>query len=71
MNNKKNFSEKLYEDEAICFIANRHHITPLEVVQYFLAWEGTVSKQEKEPTSFLLEENEMEILRGLIGMYNK
>ena len=71
MNNKKNFSEKLYEDEAICFIAKRHHITPVEVVQYFLAWDETVPQQEKGLTSVLLEENEMEILRGLIGIYNK
>lgn len=66
-NNKKNIPVALYEDEAVHFIANRYHATPRKVVQCFLVQEGIVA--EPESVAFRLEDNEMEILRGLIDMY--
>ena len=47
--------EKLCADEAVCFIANRHHVTPQQLLRYFLYGE----------TSVPLEANEVEILKGL------
>lgn len=66
-NNKKNIPAALYEDEAVCFIANRYHATPWKAVQCFLVQDGIVT--EPESAAFRLEDNEMEILRGLIDMY--
>lgn len=55
----------LYDDEAVCFIADRYHSTPQQVVRCFLEQDGITSDPEEEPVTFRLEENEMEILRGL------
>ena len=54
----------LYEDEVVSFLADRYHSTPNEIVRYFLAQDGRIEADGK-PTSFTLEENEMEIMRGL------
>lgn len=67
--NKKvvNISARLYEDEAICFIADRYHTSPQEVVQCFLVQDGIVPEQDSSTTiTFRLENNEVEILRGLM-----
>lgn len=45
-------------DEAVCFIANRHHVTPQQLLRYFLY----------EETSIPLENNEVEILKGLFAL---
>lgn len=45
-------------DEAVCFIANRHHVTPQQLLRYFLYGE----------TSIPLENNEVEILKGLFAL---
>ena len=50
--------EELCADEAVCFIADRHHITPQQLLRYFIYGE----------TSIPLEANEVEILKGLSGM---
>ena len=52
---KTELSEELCEDEAVCFIADRHHVTPQQLLRYFLYGE----------TSVPLEANEVEILKGL------
>ena len=49
--------EALCTDEAVCFIADRHHVTPQQLLRYFLYGE----------TSIPLEANEVEILNGLSG----
>ena len=49
--------EALCTDEAVCFIADRYHVTPQQLLRYFLYGE----------TSIPLESNEMEILKGLSG----
>lgn len=56
----------LYGDEVVEFIACRHHTTPQCLIAYFLRCEGMLSGQEKIQLSFPLEENEVEILRGLL-----
>lgn len=55
----------LYDDEAVCFIADRYHTTPQKIMQCFLAQNGTLSNPEEKPMTVHLENNEMEILRGL------
>ena len=47
--------EELCADEAVCFIADRHHVTPQQLLRHFLYGE----------TSIALEDNEVEILKGL------
>ena len=47
--------EDVCADEAVCFIAYRHHVTPQQLLRYFLYGE----------TSIPLEANEVEILKGL------
>ena len=47
--------EELCTDEAVCFIADRHHVTPQQLLRHFLYGE----------TSVALEDNEVEILKGL------
>ena len=47
--------EELCADEAVCFIAYRHHVTPQQLLRHFLYGE----------TSIPLEANEVEILKGL------
>ena len=49
--------EALCTDETVCFIADRHHVTPQQLLRYFLYGE----------TSIPLEANEVEILNGLSG----
>ena len=55
MMHKTELSEELCADEAVCFIADRHHVTPQQLLRYFLYGEASVP----------LEANEVEILKGL------
>ena len=55
----------LYEDEVVGFLADRYHSTPDEIVQCFHAQDGKMKEADRKPVSFTLEENEMEIMRGL------
>ena len=64
-----NIPTALYEDEVVSFLADRYHSTPQEIVLCFLAQDGRLEGEDKKPTSFTLEENEMEIMRGLTKMY--
>lgn len=66
MNKRIDIPAELYDDEVVCFIADRYHTTPQTVMQYFLAQEGIASFPKEKPATFHLENNEMEILRGLI-----
>ena len=47
--------EELCVDEAVCFIADRHHVTPQQLLRFFLYGEASIP----------LEANEVEILKGL------
>lgn len=55
----------LYEDEAVLFIAGRYSVTPQRLLEQFLVQNGDCATAE--PQAFRLEDNEMEILRGLAG----
>lgn len=55
---------ELYDDEVVCFLADRYHTTPKRVVQCFLVQDG-MAEPEENPITFHLEDNEMEILREL------
>lgn len=55
MEQKVELPEELCTDEAVCFIADRHHVTPQQLLHYFLDREASIP----------LEANEVEILKGL------
>lgn len=55
MKRKTELPEELCADEAVCFIADRHHVTSQQLLRDFL-FGGT---------SLSLEANEVEILKGL------
>ena len=57
MKQKTGLPGSLCEDEAVCFIAYRHHVTPQQLLLYFLYGETSIS----------LEANETEILKGLLS----
>ena len=50
--------ENLCADEAVCFIADRHPVTPQQLLRYFIPGQ----------TSIPLDANEFEILKGLSGL---
>ncbi len=52
---------ELLDDEAVRFIAGRHNLPARELLASFMRHEETEDEQH------LLEENEVEILRGLVG----
>ncbi len=47
--------EELCADEAVCFIAYRHHVTSQQLLRHFFYGEASIP----------LEANEVEILKGL------
>ncbi len=55
MEQKTELPEELCVDEAVCFIAYRHHVTPQQLLRHFLCGEASI----------VLEDNEVEILKGL------
>lgn len=59
-------SSGLLNDDVVCFIADRYHTSPEKVVERFLIQGGIVSETKGDFLSFSLEDNEMEILRGLV-----
>ena len=71
MDNSINIPTEMYADEAVCFIANRYHITTQEAVQGFLVQSGITSNaKENETSDFRLEDNEIEIIKGLMDAYS-
>lgn len=67
MNKRTDIPAELYEDEAVCFIADRYHTSAENVVKHFFIQDGICPEQETASQTFRLEDNEMEILRGLTG----
>lgn len=65
MENQMRIPAELYDDEVISFLADRYHSTPDEIVQCFLVQDGRTGETDRNPASFTLEDNEMEIMRGL------
>lgn len=63
--------KELYEDDAVCFIASRYHVSTQEAVRGFLVQSGIIPDIRKNETSdFHLEDNEIEILKGLMNAYS-
>ena len=58
MKQKTELPEELCADEAVCFIAYRHHVSPRQLLRYFLYGEISIA----------LEDNEVEILKGLFEL---
>lgn len=56
----------LYDDEAVCFIADRYHITSQELLHRFSVQDSAGFGAKEEDLAFRLEDNEIEIIRGLI-----
>lgn len=61
MDRKTSTPEKLLYDEVVQYIAHRHHVTAGEVIDSFI--------RDGRP-KVDLENNEINILRDLIRMYN-
>ncbi len=55
----------LYDDEAVCFLADRYHTSTRQLLNRYLYQAGMVPVGGEPPAAFRLEANEMEILRGL------
>lgn len=67
MNERIDIPAELYEDEVVCFIADRYHTSAENVVKCFLVQDGIYPEQENAPIDFRLEDNEIEIMRGLMN----
>lgn len=65
MKQQTDFSEVLCGDEAVCFIAERHHVTPQQLLHSFLFGEVSAEVDVPAETAISLEPNEIEILKGL------
>lgn len=71
MDNSINIPNEMYADDAVCFIASRYHVTPQEAVQGFLVQSGIASNAKENKISYSrLEDNEMEIIKGLMETYS-
>ena len=58
MKQKTELPEELCADEAVCFIAYRHHVSPQQLLRYFLYGEASIP----------LEAHEVDLLRGWSGL---
>lgn len=67
MNERIDIPAEVYEDEVVCFIADRYHTSAENVVRCFLVQDGIYPEQENAPIDFRLEDNEMEIMRDMIA----
>lgn len=63
-------SPQLCEDEVVCFIADRYHINPQTLLRLFLTQNGIITDTDNVECELQLEDNEIEILRGLTGFDN-
>lgn len=71
MKRETNIPTELYEDDAVCFIASRYHVSTQETVRSFLVQSGIIPDTRNNETSDLhLEDNEIEILKGLMDAYS-
>lgn len=68
MEQKTDFPKELCVDEAVCFIADRHKVTPQQLLHYFFAGEPAAETVATAEMPINLEPNEVEILNGLSNM---
>ncbi len=67
MKQKTELPEELCADEAVCFIAGRHHVTPQQLLRYFLYGKVHANDMALAKSDIPLEQNEIEILKELSG----
>lgn len=67
MKRETDIPTELYEDDAVCYIASRYHVSPQEAVKGFLAQSGIIHGAMSD---FRLEDNEIEIMKGLMDAYS-
>lgn len=65
MKEKTDYPRELCEDEAVCFIASRHNVTPRQLLSCLHAGQPAAEAAATEGPLITLEPNEIEILRGL------
>lgn len=70
MKQKTDFPKELCADEAVCFIADRHKVSPQQLLHYFFAGAPVVEAAATAEMPINLEPNEVEILNGLSNMSN-
>ncbi len=63
--NELTFQRNCMKMKSCASFADRYHTSTENVVRCFLVQDGICPKQENEPMTFRLEDNEMEIMRGL------
>lgn len=63
-------SPQLFDDEVVCFIADRYHINSQTLLRLFLMQNGIITETDNVECGVQLEDNEIEILRGLTGLDN-
>ena len=61
MDSSTDIPAELLDDEAVRFIAGRHNLTAPEMLSCFMRQGDAAAEQ------LHLEENEVEIMRGLVG----
>ena len=57
---------ELYEDEIVTFLADRYRTSADNIVDWFLVQDGLIDDPDSKNRLLRLEENEMEMLRGLM-----
>ncbi len=70
MNQQTDIPEEMYNDEVVCFLADRYHITPRKLLQCFIKQDSPASEMVTDSCAFRLEENEMAILRDMLAGYH-
>lgn len=65
MKQKTDLLRELCEDEAVCFIADRHNVTPQQLLRYLHIGQPAAEAAAPEDTFIPLEPNEIEILKEL------
>lgn len=65
MKEKTDFLRELYADEAVRFIADRHNVTPEQLLSCLHIGEPQAAAHVSGGEMILLEPNEIEILKGL------
>lgn len=65
INKQINIAEAVFEDEVVCFLAERYHTSARQIVKEYLIQDGLLPITDESDMIFRLEDNEMEILRDL------
>ncbi|MBO8437456.1 MAG: hypothetical protein IAC54_00965 [Bacteroidetes bacterium] len=66
MNMPIDIPHELYEDEIVTFLADRYRTSADNIVDWFLVQDGLIDDPDSKNRLLRLEENEMEMLRGLM-----